>query len=124
MNKLFKFEKSVNSILYVLKQMGGRCDMHKLCKILYFADREHLSEFGRRITGDTYIAMQYGPVPSCIDDILKALRGDSFFSSSAEIKEIKDSMTFENRFIIRGLKNPDLDELSGSDILCLDKSIN
>ena len=34
---------------------------HKICKILYFADREHLSKYGRSITGDVYIAMTYGP---------------------------------------------------------------
>lgn len=79
MNKLFKYDKAVNAILYSLQQLGGKTDMHKLCKILYYADQRHLSMYGRSITGDTYIAMQFGPVPSCVDDILKALRGDSFF---------------------------------------------
>lgn len=97
--------------------------MHKLCKILYFADQRHLSKYGRSITGDSYIAMQFGPVPSYVDDILKALRGDSFFSSSNEIEPLKECMVFENRFIIRCLKNPDMDELSVSDIECLDYAI-
>lgn len=79
MSKLFKYDKAVNSLLYSLHQLGGKTDMHKLCKILYFADQRHLSQYGRSITGDTYIAMKFGPVPSCVDDILKALRGDSFF---------------------------------------------
>lgn len=124
MSKLFKYEKAVNSLLYSLQQLGGKTDMHKLCKILYFADQKHLSKYGRSITGDTYIAMQYGPVPSCVDDILKALRGDSFFSSNDNITELKNYLFFENRFIIRGLKSPDLDELSVSDIECLDFAIN
>lgn len=124
MNKLFKYEKAVNSLLYSLRQLGGKTDMHKLCKILYFADQQHLSQYGRSITGDTYIAMQYGPVPSCIDDILKALRGDSFFSSDENIKGLREFLLFENRFIIRGLKSPDMDELSNSDIKCLDNAIN
>lgn len=124
MSKLFKYEKAVNSLLYSLQQLGGKTDMHKLCKILYFADQKHLSKYGRSITGDTYIAMQYGPVPSCVDDILKALRGDSFFSSNDSITELKNYLFFENRFIIRGLKIPDLDELSVSDIECLDFAIN
>lgn len=98
--------------------------MHKLCKVLYFAGQKHLSQYGRSITGDSYIAMQYGPVPSCVDDILKALRGDSFFSSSDEIISLKRYMIFENRFIIRGLKNPDMDELSATDVKCLDYAIN
>ena len=124
MNKLFKFDKSVNSLLYALQKLGNKTDMHKLCKILYFADQKHLSQYGRSITGDTYIAMQFGPVPSCVDDILKALRGDSFFSSSNEIEPLRKSMIFENRFMIKALQGPDMDELSGSDIKCLDYAIN
>ena len=97
--------------------------MHKICKILYFADQKHLSEYGRSITGDTYIAMRYGPVPSYIDDLLKAVRGDSFFSSVKEIEPLKKLIVFENRFIIRGLSDPDLNELSGTDINCLNYAI-
>ena len=123
MHKLFKYDRAINSLLYSLKKLGDTSDMHKLCKILYFADQRHLSEYGRSITGDTYIAMQFGPVPSCVDDILKALRGDSFFSFVPEIEKLKSCMTFENRFIIRALKEPDMDELSASDIKCLDFAI-
>jgi len=81
MNKpvgLFKEEKTLNAILYIASKMGGAVDMHKLSKTLYFADSEHLSKYGRSITGDVYIKMKYGPVPSKTDDILKAVRGDSF----------------------------------------------
>lgn len=79
MKQVFQYEAAVNALLFVLSELGGKSDMHKLCKILYFADQRHLSLYGRSITGDTYIAMQYGPVPSNVDDILKAVRGDSFF---------------------------------------------
>ncbi len=124
MNKLFKVDKAVHSLLYSLQQLGGATDMHKLCKILYFADQRHLSMYGRSITGDTYIAMQYGPVPSNVDDIFKALRGDSFFASSVEIEPIKRTMAFENRFIIRALQSPDMDELSASDVECLQYALD
>lgn len=62
MNKLFNYDKAVNSILFSLTRLGGVTDMHKLYKILYFADQRHLSLYGRSITGDVYIAMQFGPV--------------------------------------------------------------
>lgn len=123
MHKLFKYERSINSLLYSLSKLGGKTDMHKLCKILYFADQKHLSEYGRSITGDTYIAMQYGPVPSCVDDILKALRGDGFFSDNEEIENLRKSLHFENRFMIASTAKPDLEELSVSDIECLDYAI-
>lgn len=123
MNKLFKYDRAINSMLYSLRKLGGKTDMHKLCKILYFADQRHLSEYGRSITGDTYIAMQFGPVPSCIDDILKAVRGDSFFSSVPEIEVLRQAIVFDNRFIVKALKAPDMDELSVSDVACLDFAI-
>lgn len=123
MHKLFKYERSINSLLYSLSKLGGKTDMHKLCKILYFADQKHLSEYGRSITGDTYIAMQYGPVPSCVDDILKALRGDGFFSDNEGIANLRKSLHFENRFIIAATAEPDMDELSLSDVECLDYAI-
>ena len=124
MAKLFKLDKAINSILYIIEKLGGKTDMHKLCKILYFADQNHLSLYGRSITGDVYIAMQYGPVPSSIDDILKALRGDSFFSQSPEIEPIREYIKFENKYILSSSLNPDLEELSGTDLKCLDISIN
>lgn len=123
MNKLFKYDKAVNSILFSLSELGGVTDMHKLCKILYFADQRHLSIYGRSITGDTYIAMQYGPVPSNVDDILKAIRGDSFFASSNEAEQLKKWFTFDNRFMVRALVEPNMKKLSGTDVKCLTYAI-
>ena len=124
MSKLFKYDKAVNSILFSLSKLGGVTDMHKLCKILYFADQRHLSLYGRSITGDTYIAMHYGPVPSNVDDILKAVRGDSFFASSNEAKPLKKYLTFDNRFMVRALVAPDMDELSATDVKCLEYAVD
>lgn len=121
MKQIFQYEAALNALLFTLSKLGGKSDMHKLCKILYFADQRHFSKYGRSITGDTYIAMQYGPVPSNVDDILKAVRGDSFFSGY--VSDLKDKLTFENRYIVRGLANPDMDELSGSDVECLSFAI-
>jgi len=121
MKQFFEYEAAVNSLLFALSRLGGKSDMHKLCKILYFADQRHLSIYGRSITGDTYIAMQYGPVPSNVDDILKAIRGDSFFSEYVD--DLKDKFRFVNRYVVKALVDPDMDELSGSDVECLEYAI-
>lgn len=121
MRQIFQTDAALNALLYALFKLGGKSDMHKLCKILYFADQRHLSLYGRSITGDTYIAMQYGPVPSNVDDILKAVRGDSFFADYVD--NIKEKIAFENRYVVNAIASPDLDELSGSDIECLDYAI-
>lgn len=113
----FKEETAINALLYILAKLGGRCDIHKVSKIFYFADREHLSRYGRTITGDMYISMQYGPVPSKINDIMKAVRGDSYFEYNT------DKFRFVNRYIIELISESDTDFLSQSDIECLDYSI-
>ncbi len=117
----FRIETSLNAILYVLNKMGGQCDIHKICKLLYFADQKHLSLYGRAITGDDYLKKTYGPVPSKIYEILSAVRGDSFFSEYAT--QYRLMFKFVNNYIIQALQKPNSDYLSESDIECLDYSI-
>ena len=117
---VFNLEKSLQSILYVANRLQ-RKDFHKIFKIIYFADREHLSKYGRPITGDTYIAMRDGPVPSKIDDILKAVRGDSFFAADA--KEYKKLFSVHDWFYVWPKTDANLDYLSQSDIEELDSSL-
>ena len=117
---LFDKDVTLNAVLYIIQQMGGEVDMHKIFKTLYFADQEHLGKYGRTITGDVYIAMDYGPVPSKTDDIFKAVRGDSFFSPG----DLKNLFHFKNRFRLIADQEPDLDYLSQSDLLCLDAAID
>mgnify|MGYP002985632102 CR=1 FL=1 len=121
-NTLFDREKSMEAVLYIAQKIGGRKDMHKIFKTLYFADKAHLSRYGRSITGDSYIAMSYGPVPSRTDDIFKAVRGDSYFSNRAE--ELKGYFHFINKYVIEADKDADLDYLSDTDVECLDYAIN
>lgn len=118
---VFNLEKSLQVVLYVANRLQ-RKDFHKIFKIIYFADREHLSKYGRPITGDTYIAMKDGPVPSKIDDIFKAVRGDSFFSFDAV--EYAKLFSVHDWFFIIPKVEANLDYLSQSDIEELDDSLN
>jgi len=116
----FKFnrEKSLAALLYVVEQLG-KVDFHKLSKILYYADQKHLTKYGTPITGDFYCAMDFGPVPSKIYDILKSVRGDSFF----ETNEFAKYFSVDNSYVVKGLLHADLDEFSESDIECLNVSL-
>lgn len=120
MTSIFDKDVAINAILYVAERIGSKKDMHKIFKTLYFADKYHLSKYGRTITGDNYIAMEHGPVPSKIDDIFKAVRGDSYFSAG----ELSKYFHFVNRFIIEPDMSADMDYLSESDVECLDDAIN
>lgn len=122
----FKFdeEKAVSVILYIAKKLiedknKVKPDFHKIFKILYFADQKHLAMYGRPIVGDYYIAMDHGPVPSKIYDILKVVRGDSLF---------EDTKGFGKYFDVRGRyaypkQAPDMDVFSESELDLIDKSI-
>lgn len=56
-------EKTIEALLYIVTRYGEVGRFHAL-KTLYYADRAHLQRYGRPITGDRYIAMENGPVPS------------------------------------------------------------
>lgn len=121
--RLFKQDVTIQAILYILQKMGGVCDIHKCHKILYFSDNEHLSRFGRSITGDSYIKMEWGPVPTCVYDLLKAVRGDSYFA--AQVENIRKNMFhFVNQKDIQSTSAPDMDYLSQSEVDILDKYIS
>lgn len=115
MNKYPKFNlsKSIQAVLYVSNRLQ-RKDFHKIFKILYFSDRNHMAKYSRSITGDTYIAMNDGPVPSNIYDIFKSVRGDGFFANkSAQFSEYFNVVNWN---FINPLKDADLAKLSLSDI--------
>ena len=119
---LFKQDIAIQAILYILKKMGGTCDIHRCHKILYFADNEHLSKYGRTITGDSYVRMDFGPVPTCIYDLFKAIRGDSYFASLVDDVR-RDCFHFVNNKDIVSTSQPDMSYLSESDVEMLDKYI-
>jgi len=116
---VFNFEKTINAALYIAENVDSK-DFHKIFKILYFADRAHLMTYGRPITGDTYIKMPDGPVPSKLFDIFKAVRGDSYFPAG----DLKEYFSVDNRYYIKPKKAPDLRYLSKTDITELDEAIS
>jgi len=119
---MFEKEVSIQAIIYIIEHLGEYvADMHKICKILYFADQKHLSQYGRTITGDDYIKMPYGPVPSKIDDIFKALKGDSYFSDC--VADVSEYLEIKNKYVLNAKKECNTDYLSKTDIKCLDYSI-
>jgi uncharacterized phage-associated protein len=110
-------DKTIAAFLYAATRLGKKkSDMHSVFKALYFADRKHLSEFGRMITKDGYHALPDGPVPTLLFDICKESR---LYDTPFE-----DIFKLEGRMHIVPLKEPDLEELSESDIECLNSAID
>jgi uncharacterized phage-associated protein len=118
---MFNLEKSLQAILYVAGKLQ-RKDFHKIFKVLYFSDREHLAKYGRAITGDTYIKMLNGPVPSKIYDIFKAVRGDCFFANNVDM--FKKVFTVDEHYLVNPLQPANLDFLSETDVEELDNALS
>ena len=62
-------------------------DKLKLNKLLFYSDFVNYKQFGYSITGLSYRAIDYGPVPSCYDNIFTYFENENIFKS----KWIKDS---------------------------------
>lgn len=115
----FNKDKSIAALLYVAAKLE-RKDFHKIFKILYFSDRKHVADYGIPITGDIYIAMDAGPVPSKIYDILKIVRGDSYISDT---EHFGDLFEIVNWMYVSPKISADIRYLSKSDLACIDDSI-
>ena len=119
MNVQFDRTKALNALLYVANRVQ-RKDFHKIFKIIYFADRQHLADWGKPITGDTYIAMDAGPVPSRLYDMLKIVRGDSYLPDTEGLGHYYQ---IENWMYVKPLVDADLDQLSPNEREVLDSCI-
>jgi uncharacterized phage-associated protein len=120
MNFMLDIDKSVESCLYITGRVKN-CDIHKLFKILYFAEKQHLSEYGRTITGDTYIAMPNGPVPSFLYDVVKFVRGEKPYISIE--RDVKSELEVFRHKFITAKREANLEYLSATDIECIERSL-
>lgn len=88
-------------------------------KMLYLADKDHLGRYGRTIVGDDYVAMQNGPVPDRAYNLCKYVRGDR--EHFDPLPGARALLKMEGNKIVL-LCEPDLDELSKSDLAALDEA--
>lgn len=99
----YGLEPALNALAYLQQRVSGLTRL-KAFKLLYLADKRHLELYGRPITGDSYVAMQNGPVPSnAYDYVTKEIGGG------------KDLPHFDE---------PDLDKFSDSEQEVLDEIIS
>jgi hypothetical protein len=111
--------KAVEALVYVAAKLG-QVSRFNAAKILYFADREHLRTYGRPVTGDFYVAMDNGPVPSFVYDVLKqAVRPADRLLVAGALEPVEESHFPK----IRALREPNMEVFSVSDVECLDYGI-
>lgn len=117
----FNWRKTVEAIDFLAQRWPG-ITQYYLGKVLYFADRDHCIDWGRTITGDRYVAMDHGPVPSRIYDMLKY--------GSGEEDEILDYLNVRVYFAVTGNKihvqsygKNEFPALSSTDIEYLERAL-
>lgn len=66
----FNEKKTTQAAALFLKKAGGRMNYMKLIKLLYLVDRKALEKWECPITGDSYFAMDHGPVLSKVLDFI------------------------------------------------------
>jgi hypothetical protein len=123
MNKYLDAEKALEVVLYVA---GSTSDLFHIVKILYYADKLHLEKCGTLITGDFYVAMPEGPVPSGALHLIQYARKDNFgfedkIANTHPEKAIE--VRGDKKDVIVPLRPANLDYLSDTDKECLDEAI-
>ena len=82
----FDLDKLIASIGYFASRKIQDLSKLKVCKLLYYADKEHLIQYGRPIIGDIYYHLDNGPVPSKSLDIMnEVISRDKVYLNSGEI---------------------------------------
>lgn len=118
----FDYQKCIQAIQFLAERCPG-ITQYYVGKVMFFADKQHIIDWGRSICGDRYVAMEHGPVPSGTYDIIK--------SDSGEPDEIEDIFLSRIEVVEEGNRKhlhpkenmPEITALSESDKEYLLKSL-
>jgi len=111
----FDFMKASQVLNYLASRFGGKVDKLRAIKLIYLADKYHLRRYGRLITGDQYIAMNYGPVQSGVKDI-----ADLSDFLGEEEKKYASKFIAKEGHDIKSINEIDNEELSQTDLEALE----
>jgi uncharacterized phage-associated protein len=119
-------QKIIESILWFAKR-SQRTDIHSILKELYYSDKIHLQKYGRPVTGDTYIKMDYGPVASYAYDFLKVSRLSDYTRRQRYTPDVLEeairAIDASDPYKIRPLRLPDIDYFSETDLECMKEAL-
>ena len=62
--------KALEVVLWFANKEPG-IDVHRILKLLFYADIQHLNRYGRPVVGDRYCALNWGPAAMTTYDILE-----------------------------------------------------
>ena len=108
---MFNERKAAQVATWFLRQQSGRMSHLKLIKLMYISERTSMDVNGCLITGDRFVSMDQGPVPSLS---LSYLNGEKMPSKDGWDSWISDKENHEVALQERA-KVDALDELSRAD---------
>lgn len=114
-------EKTAEVLLFLAAKVP-KFDQYKACKMLFLSDKKHLVRFGRTITGDSYDALEHGPIPSLTRDRIKV-----FLDDATQGSDLRELFSLNKKFRyprLEPLRQPNLDFLSRSDLEVLEETIS
>lgn len=120
MKSEFDHKKATQAINFFSEREGGKIDMMKVIKLIYFADRYHLRKYGRPVTNDGYWAMSYGPVGTTVKDIASF----SQFLDNEELQYAVEYLTQGDSHFLLSQKKFDDKVFSDSDLEALEFAYN
>lgn len=125
MKTIEQIKKIESVVLYVLKKFPEGVDYIKLFKIIYFAQKEYLANYGKVLCPDTFKARTFGPVPALSDKVVKMVEywQEDDIASFPDLQEFCNSIYVQNKLVF-AKKEPDMEYLSTKECVCLDKWYN
>jgi len=122
-----KFTLDIDKVMAVAVYIASRkipeLTAGKLLKLMFLADKLHLVQHGRPITGETYAALKDGPVPKFTYRLLKQIQKQPY---TAQAKQLAGIFTIDKTFDYPRISTDapfDQDQLSRSDLAALDLTI-
>jgi len=125
----FNLEKAVNALAYFASKGVSDLTTLKAAKLLYLADRRHLLQHGRPITGDQYIAMELGPVPEGTYQLITRLVAQDEIDDLTKARALKHLKVYRGFWgtlkypLLQARQPADLAVFSDSEIAVLDETI-
>ena len=119
----FKPRKAVEASLYVASRLE-KPTIHEVLKLLYFADKCHLREYGFLALGDCYYAMDFGPVAEFTYDMLKIARGEQSSWHSQEMIAAVEGALSVSGSNVTPLRSPSKQSLSASYVSALEEALS
>ena len=120
MKTIEQVKKIESVVLYVLRNFPEGVDYIKLFKIIYFAQKEYLVNYGKVLCPDTFKARTFGPVPALSAKVIKLVeQGEEDIDLYPDLKDFYRSIRIQNQ-LVYALAEPDMDYLSKKECEYLD----